>query len=112
MNLDETSQTLLEWYGHGKQPEPSAAERTGHAGLVGASEDAGVLQWEQPEPGTTGVRTVCRRYSCAKVTVMGETRYELWKLNKSRDWYLRVIGDLDSFADVQELAEEDLRESV
>jgi hypothetical protein len=36
------------------------------------------LQWQKPEAGSTGVRTVCEWYSCCKVMLDGKWNYEVW----------------------------------
>lgn len=66
------------------------------------------LEWKKPEKGATGVRTVCGRYSCSKVTVNGKTSYEVWRLVPNH-WFAPLAMNLDSFETAKRLANEDMR---
>lgn len=74
---------------------------------VQSPKEKSALEWETPAPGATGVRTKCGRYSVAKVTVEGKTRYELWKLSPGAGWFTMLNPKLSSFADAQKLAQQD-----
>jgi hypothetical protein len=65
------------------------------------------LQWATPEKGATYVKTVCGRYTCAKPSVMGQVQYELFKRQPDGS-YKPLAYRLESFAEAQRLADEDL----
>jgi hypothetical protein len=97
---------------HGQQPEsiarPPAREPAVQPGVVGVDQAPRLLTWLKPDKGATGVRTLCGRYSCSKVTVLTRTTYELWKLVPSA-WFRQIAVGQESFAQIQELAEIDAR---
>lgn len=68
------------------------------------------LEWNKPERGATGVRTVCGRYSCSKVTVSGKTTYEVWRLVPDH-WFRQIAIGLDSFEEGKRVANEDYKQS-
>lgn len=70
------------------------------------------LEWEKPAKDATGVYTVCKRYSCAKVTVNGKTSYELFKLAPGGGWFRSLNAGLDNFLQVQKLAQIDANKAT
>lgn len=71
------------------------------------------LKWEKPKTKTaTGVYTTCKRYSCAKVTVDGKTRYELYKLVPGGGWFTILNKGLDNFLQAQKLAQMDVDKGI
>lgn len=68
------------------------------------------LQWNKPEKGATGVRTVCGRYSCSKVTCNGKQTYEVWRLVPNH-WFKPIAIGLDSFEAGKRAADEDLKQT-
>lgn len=66
------------------------------------------LEWNKPEPGATGVRTTCGRYSCSKVTINGKTTYEAWRLVPDH-WFKQIAIGLESFEAVKQAVDEDFR---
>lgn len=68
------------------------------------------LQWNKPEKGATGVRTVCGRYSCSKVTVNGKQTYEVWRLVPDH-WFKQIALGLDSFDIAKHIADEDFKQT-
>lgn len=68
------------------------------------------LEWNQPEKGATGVRTVCGRYSCSKVTLNGKQTYEVWRLVPDH-WFKQIAIGLDSFETAKRIADEDLKQT-
>lgn len=68
------------------------------------------LEWNKPEKGATGVRTVCGRYSCSKVTLNGKPTYELWRLVPDH-WFKQIAIGLDSFETAKGLANEDSKKT-
>lgn len=69
------------------------------------------LEWNTPERGATGVRTVCGRYSCSKVTVQGKTTYEVWRLVPDH-WFRQIAIGLDNFETGKRLANEHVNGQV
>jgi hypothetical protein len=65
------------------------------------------LQWERPPKGATAVYTTDKRYCCSKVTVQGQTQYELWKAVKGGLWARPLASQLKSFDEAKRFAEED-----
>lgn len=72
---------------------------------VRSPKEKSALEWEKPVKDSTGVRTKCGRYSCAKVTVSGVTSYELFKLCGTA--FRQLNKGLDNFLQVQKLAQID-----
>lgn len=71
------------------------------------------LEWEKPKSkDATGLYTMCKRYSCAKVTVNGKTSYELFKLAPGGGWFRSLNAGLDNFLQVQKLAQIDADKGV
>jgi len=68
------------------------------------------LEWNKPEKGATGVRTVCGRYSCSKVTLNGKQTYEVWRLVPDL-WFRQIAIGLDSFETAKRMADEDLKQT-
>lgn len=68
---------------------------------------SGVLEWHKPRLGVLWVKTRCERYCCCKVTVMGQTTYELWKFIPAAIWFRQLHIGLKSFQEAQRLASED-----
>jgi len=68
------------------------------------------LEWNKPEKGATGVRTVCGRYSCSKVTLNGKQSYELWRLVPDH-WFRQIAIGLDSFGTAKRMADEDFKQT-
>lgn len=68
------------------------------------------LEWCKPEKGATGVRTVCGRYSCSKVTINGKATYEVWRLVPDV-WFRHIAVGLDSFESAKRVADEDLKQT-
>jgi hypothetical protein len=68
------------------------------------------LEWNKPEKGATGVRTVCGRYSCSKVTLNGKQTYEVWRLVPDH-WFRQIAIGLDSFETAKRMADEDLKQT-
>ena len=68
------------------------------------------LAWNKPEKGATGVRTVCGRYSCSKVTLNGKQSYELWRLVPDH-WFRQIAIGLDSFDTAKRMADEDFKQT-
>jgi hypothetical protein len=68
------------------------------------------LEWCKPEKGATGVRTVCGRYSCSKVTVSGKQTYEVWRLVPNH-WFKQIAIGLDSFETAKRVADEDFKQT-
>jgi len=64
------------------------------------------LEWQKPAKGATGVRTVCGRYSCSKVTVNGVTTYEVWRLVPDH-WFKQIAVGLPNFEEAKRIANED-----
>jgi hypothetical protein len=67
------------------------------------------LEWEKPVTGSTGVKTKCGTYACAKLSVLGVTRYELRK-RVGEDW-TPINLRLDNFLQAQTLAQQDADKS-
>jgi hypothetical protein len=64
------------------------------------------LEWERAAKDSTAVKTLCGRYSCAKLIVLGKTTYELWKLLPG--WPAKQLHKgLDNFLQAQVLAQQD-----
>ena len=79
----------------------------------GGSVERPRLEWEKPKTkDATGVYTVCKRYSCAKITVNGKTSYELFKLAAGGGWFRSLNAGLDNFLQVQKLAQIDADKGV
>jgi len=68
------------------------------------------LEWCKPTPGATGVRTVCGRYSCSKVTLNGKQTYEVWRLVPDH-WFKQIAIGLPSFAEGRRIADEDFKQT-
>lgn len=68
------------------------------------------LEWNKPEKGATGVRTICGRYSCSKVTLNGKQTYELWRLVPDH-WFKQIAIGLDSFETAKRMADEDFKQT-
>lgn len=68
------------------------------------------LEWCKPEKGATGVRTVCGRYSCSKITVSGKVTYEVWRLVPDH-WFRQIAIGLASFEVGKRVADEDLKQT-
>lgn len=66
------------------------------------------LEWEKPAKGATGVRTVCGRYSCSKVSVNGKLTYEVWRLVPDH-WFRQIAVGLESFEKAKEAANHHLQ---
>lgn len=89
------------------QPEPHSPHQRGHAGLV-ADDPQPRLQWEKPERGAMGVRTLCGKYSAAKIVLGDRTTYECWILVPGA-WFRQLAVGLESFAQVKDVAEQHAR---
>jgi hypothetical protein len=67
----------------------------------------GALQWQRPEPGATGVRTVCEWYSCCKVMLDGKWVYEVWKREPLTSGMKQLACGLASFDEGKRVAQAD-----
>lgn len=66
-----------------------------------------ILQWQKPEPGATGVRTVCEWYSCCKVMLDGKWVYEVWTREPLTSGMKNLAMGLASFEEGQKIAQAD-----
>lgn len=67
----------------------------------------GPLQWQRPEPGSTGVRTVCEWYSCCKVMLDGKWVYEVWTREPLTGGMKQLALGLASFEEGKKVAQAD-----
>lgn len=63
------------------------------------------LQWQRPEAGSMGVRTVCENYSCCKVMLDGVWQYEVWTREPLTGGMKQIALNLPSFAEGQKVAQ-------
>jgi hypothetical protein len=67
----------------------------------------GKLQWQKPEAGSLGVRTVCEWYSCCKVMLDGEWKYEVWTRAPLTGGMRQLAIGLPSFEEGRKVAQAD-----
>lgn len=66
------------------------------------------LQWEKPKDAKqTGIYTICKRYTCAKVTLAGQPFYEVYRLAPKSEWYACIAAGLKSFEIAKQVAQRD-----
>lgn len=63
------------------------------------------LQWQRPEAGSTGVRTVCENYSCCKVKLDGVWQYEVWTREPLTGGMKQLALNLPSFEEGKKVAQ-------
>lgn len=65
----------------------------------------GPLQWQKPEAGSMGVRTVCERYSCCKTSDGTTWRYEVWTREPLTKGMKQIAVGLPSFEEAKKAAQ-------
>ena len=65
------------------------------------------LQWQKPEAGSTGVRTVCEWYSCCKVQLAGVWQYEVWTREPLTGGMKQLAVGLTDWRDARKVAQAD-----
>jgi hypothetical protein len=86
-------------------PWPSAPKD--HAPEPPPPRSRGQLQWQKPEAGSTGVRTVCEWYSCAKTKQGDEWHYEVWTREPLTGGMKMLAAGLLSFEAGRKVAQDD-----
>lgn len=82
-----------------KTPAPQLSE------AAQSPKEKAALEWDAPVKGSMGIKTKCKRYSCAKVSLDGKLSYELWK--QRQEGYAMLNRGLDNFLQAQKLAQLD-----